>query len=49
MESKLVRREEGMKKRAKILIVEDDPDQVRLYSKGLRAYRISAVSNELRL
>lgn len=30
---------------AHILIVEDDPDQVRLYSKGLRGYRITAVSS----
>src|ERR1043166_117441 len=28
-----------------ILIVEDDPQQIRLYSKALRGYRLTCVSN----
>ena len=40
-----IRKSDVMKERARILIVEDDPDQVRLYTKGLRAYRVSAVSS----
>lgn len=30
---------------ASILIVEDDPQQIRLYSKGLRGYRLTCVAN----
>lgn len=31
--------------RASILIVEDDPQQIRLYSRALRGYRLTCVSN----
>ena len=30
---------------AEILVIEDDPAQIRLYSKALRGYRLTCVSN----